>query len=283
MIAGSVFDPKSSTSVATTWVSGDGEDWKRKDVSPASRDASESFSALVRTATAPWPSVGGRRRGLRRRRGARDGDDWSRIGEGDARRHARTGVRRGGQRCGHPGRRRRERLGRRAAPPVVQPRRQDVHERRRRARRPARRRRAGVGQRGGGHRRRLRGRGVAHGDNNSTAPLGSRPTATSWEQIEAPTLAATAARRSSAWPTRATSSWPAATALGSPVVRRSEDGRAGARRPPCPSPTRTARARRSGRAVDHRRRRGCRGRRCQLATPGLAVDRRRPSVSCPTR
>ena len=55
MIAGSVFDPKSSTSVATTWVSGDGEDPGRsaRPATPASR--SRRWSA---TRTAPWPSVG---------------------------------------------------------------------------------------------------------------------------------------------------------------------------------------------------------------------------------
>ncbi len=85
MIAGSVFDPKSSTSVATTWVSGDGEDWKRKDVSPASRDASESFSALARTkdgtVAVGWVGDGEASDAAVWRQ---DGDDWSRIGEGDA-------------------------------------------------------------------------------------------------------------------------------------------------------------------------------------------------------
>jgi hypothetical protein len=49
VIAGSVFDPKTSTSVATTWVSTDGADWERKDVRPGSSDVSESFADMTRT------------------------------------------------------------------------------------------------------------------------------------------------------------------------------------------------------------------------------------------
>jgi hypothetical protein len=48
VIAGSVFDPKTSTSVATTWVSGDGKRWERSDVRPGSSDISESFAAMTR-------------------------------------------------------------------------------------------------------------------------------------------------------------------------------------------------------------------------------------------
>jgi hypothetical protein len=52
-IAGSVFDPGTSTSVATTWSSPDGRAWERADVRPADSDVSEAFAAMA-------PAEGGR-------------------------------------------------------------------------------------------------------------------------------------------------------------------------------------------------------------------------------
>jgi hypothetical protein len=46
-IAGSVFDPSTRTSVATTWSSADGSAWERADVSPGDSDVSEAFSAVA--------------------------------------------------------------------------------------------------------------------------------------------------------------------------------------------------------------------------------------------
>jgi hypothetical protein len=46
-IAGSVFDPRSSTSTAATWASDDGRSWEREDVEPDDSDVSESFAALA--------------------------------------------------------------------------------------------------------------------------------------------------------------------------------------------------------------------------------------------
>ena len=85
MIAGSVFDPKTSTSVATTWVSGDGSGWERNDVRPGSSDISESFAAMVRTGDGTgWPSGwvgdGEASDAAVWRQG---GDGWERVDDGE--------------------------------------------------------------------------------------------------------------------------------------------------------------------------------------------------------
>jgi hypothetical protein len=46
-VVGSVFDPESDISAATTWQSEDGRAWERQDLAPADSDRSESFAAAT--------------------------------------------------------------------------------------------------------------------------------------------------------------------------------------------------------------------------------------------
>lgn len=46
-VLGSVFDPETSTSVATSWRSDDGQSWEREDLPPTDSEVSESFAAAA--------------------------------------------------------------------------------------------------------------------------------------------------------------------------------------------------------------------------------------------
>lgn len=85
VIAGSVFDPKTSTSVATTWVSAEGTDWERKEVAPADDDVSEAFADMTRTSdgrlAVGWVGDGQASDAAVWRQ---DGDSWKRLDVGDA-------------------------------------------------------------------------------------------------------------------------------------------------------------------------------------------------------
>ncbi|HLM64163.1 MAG TPA: hypothetical protein VK306_07680 [Acidimicrobiales bacterium] len=79
-IAGSVFDPATGTSVATTWRSPDGGSWEREDVRPGDSDVSEAFSALT-TSTDGRVAVGYVGDGAASDAAVwREGDDgWTRV------------------------------------------------------------------------------------------------------------------------------------------------------------------------------------------------------------
>ena len=150
-----------------TWVSPTARTWKRKDVSPADSDVSEAFSAMA-APRRPAVAVGWVGNGAASDAAVwrQEDDEWTRVEGTDApgRRPRAVGVRRGGQRRGHPRRRRRERLGRGPAAAVVQQGRRDVRERRRRpGRHPRRHRRRSRSARSRRVRRRLRRRGLPHG------------------------------------------------------------------------------------------------------------------------
>lgn len=85
VIAGSVFDPKTSTSVATTWVSADGSGWERRDVTPGDDDVSEAFADMTRTAdgrvAVGWVGDGRASDAAVWRQGS---DGWDRLGVGKA-------------------------------------------------------------------------------------------------------------------------------------------------------------------------------------------------------
>lgn len=85
VIAGSVFDPETSTSVATTWVSADGSGWKRQDVTPGDGGVSEAFADMTRTSdgrvAVGWVGDGQASDAAVWRQGS---DGWKRLDVGDA-------------------------------------------------------------------------------------------------------------------------------------------------------------------------------------------------------